>query len=197
MALALELPPIRDRRRSGTISPSLAAEPSTGNAAPSPQEKIRPKSLLLSFPKGIEQVLTCSSDISPESQIKKINWLDPSDWAARSRVYDEFENLRNLATDWNGYGAERIDPRIIQAARCLVDKLPTEALEVVKVVPMSRGRLQFEWHRGNRTLELEFETPTTIHYLQWDSDRSIEDEDVLSVSQVDEILRLLSWFASE
>jgi hypothetical protein len=62
---------------------------------------------------------------------------------------------------------------------------------------MTRGRLQFEWHRGNRSLELDFETKDKLHYLKWDSDLGIEDEDVISVSDVCGIHGLLRWFAAE
>jgi len=62
---------------------------------------------------------------------------------------------------------------------------------------MTRGRLQFEWHRGDRSLELEFETSDRLHYLKWDSDTNIEEENVISVSDTDTIHSLLRWFASE
>lgn len=62
---------------------------------------------------------------------------------------------------------------------------------------MTRGRVQLEWHRGRRSLELEFETPTTVHFLKWDPDAGVEEEDVLPATQTKELHDLLSWYVSE
>jgi hypothetical protein len=115
----------------------------------------------------------------------------------RRRLQNALDDLENLPPNWNGYGAEIIDRDIIESARRVVDQLPTDMVEPPKVVPMTRGRLQFEWHRGSRSLELEFETPESIHFLKWDSDRRIDDENVIATADVEEITRLMNWFASE
>jgi hypothetical protein len=69
--------------------------------------------------------------------------------------------------------------------------VPSDIIETPVVVPMTRGRLQFEWHRGNRSLELEFESCDKIHFLKWDSDLGIEDEDIIPVTDVAAIHALL------
>ena len=61
---------------------------------------------------------------------------------------------------------------------------------------MTRGRLQFEWHRGNRSLELEFESPTLIHFLKYDPDHDVEEEDVFSVEHTTRLMELLRWFGA-
>lgn len=63
-----------------------------------------------------------------------------------------------------------------------------------RVVPMSTGNLQFEWHHGKKTLELEFESPQTIHFLQWNSDEGIEEEDTFRASDIDRAVDLIQWF---
>ena len=106
------------------------------------------------------------------------------------------QRLRALPPNWSGYGDVAIDRRVIRAAEDFILSLPSDIITTPKAVPMTRGRLQFEWHRGNRSLELEFETSDRLHYLKWDSDANI-GEDVISVSDTDMIHSRLRWFASE
>ena len=107
------------------------------------------------------------------------------------------EQLKTLAPNWSGYSASPIDRRVIQTAKEVVWALPSDIIETPKVVPMTRGRLQFEWHRGNRSLELEFADGDQIHYLKWDPDAGIEEEDVIPVNDVAMIHSLLRWFEAE
>jgi len=107
------------------------------------------------------------------------------------------EQLKTLAPNWSGYSASPIDRHVIQTAKEVVWALPSDIIETPKVVPMTRGRLQFEWHRGNRSLELEFADGDQIHYLKWDPDAGIEEEDVIPVNDVAMIHALLRWFEAE
>lgn len=59
---------------------------------------------------------------------------------------------------------------------------------------MRKGNLQLEWHCGPRTLELEIESPTTIHYLKFHPEAAIEEEDFCDVSDADALARLIEWF---
>lgn len=120
--------------------------------------------------------------------------LPALDKRAVCRLLDE---LRAFKPSWDGYGAAPLDPRNLDAARRFIESLPDGAAPQPMVVPMTRGRVQLEWHRGNRSLELEFETPTTIHYLQWDSDQGIETEDVVAADRVDALMGLVDWFMAE
>ena len=63
------------------------------------------------------------------------------------------------------------------------------------VVPMRKGNLQFEWHNGSKTLELEIEDPRTIHYLKWHPEAGVEQEDVCGLSDINAVARLIEWFA--
>ncbi|MBV8720960.1 MAG: hypothetical protein JO277_02345 [Candidatus Eremiobacteraeota bacterium] len=120
----------------------------------------------------------------------------------KAATLNALDRLKSFLPNWNGYGASPIDRQVIESAKDFILELPSDIVATPKVVPMTRGRLQFEWHRGNRSLELEFEATDRIHYLKWDSDAGIEEEDVLSIrdtdiGDTDKIHALLRWFASE
>ncbi len=104
--------------------------------------------------------------------------------------------LRSLPPDWSGRGAVQIERRVLRAAEDFILYLPSDIIATPEIVPMTRGRLQFEWHQGNRSLEIELESEQLLHYLKWDSDAHIEEEDVISVHDTDTIQGLLRWFAA-
>jgi hypothetical protein len=106
----------------------------------------------------------------------------------------ELNQLAALAPNWDGYGAPRISPAIIDAARQFVDRLPEQASSRPAVVPMSPGNLQLEWHEGDRVLELEFETADTIHYLKWDPADEVEEEDAFPATDMGRAVQLIQWF---
>jgi hypothetical protein len=62
------------------------------------------------------------------------------------------------------------------------------------VVPLASGAVQLEWVIGDRALELEFETPATIHYLRWDPRTNIADEQDLPITDVARVETLMRWF---
>jgi hypothetical protein len=130
------------------------------------------------------------SELKPET----IGDTQPLDKGA---VLRSLQELRDFKANWDGYGAVPLDPRNLDAAQRFIEYLPDDAAPTPKVVPMTRGRVQLEWHRGNRSLELEFENPSTIHYLQWDSDQAIETEDIVSSDRYNVLKGLLSWFTAE
>lgn len=111
-------------------------------------------------------------------------------------VLQSLSHLRTFKANWDGYGAAPVDPRNLDAAQQFIESLRDDAT-APKIVPMTRGRVQLEWHRGNRSLELEFESPTSIRYLQWDSDQGMETEDVISSDRADVLTGLLDWFPAE
>ncbi len=64
-------------------------------------------------------------------------------------------------------------------------------------MPVPGGRLQFEWPRGEKSLELEFETATTIHFLKWHPEEGIEEEGTYDRSDLDRSIQLIKWFMGE
>jgi len=111
-------------------------------------------------------------------------------------VQTDIDSLRELAPNWDGYGAPAIDPAVIEAAKRFIDRLPEAIAPRPRVVPMSNGTLQLEWHAGSKSLELEFESPHSIRYLQWLPDEGIESEDSFSVDDLETAIELIRWFTT-
>jgi hypothetical protein len=111
-------------------------------------------------------------------------------------VQSALDSLRALGSNWDGYGALRIDPEVIDAAKMLVATLPDRRASGARVVPMSNGTLQLEWHQGSKSLELEFESPSSIRYLQWHPEQQIEEEDSFPIANGEKPLRLIRWFTA-
>lgn len=104
--------------------------------------------------------------------------------------------LESLEPGWDSESASPIDREIIEAARRFVRSVPDGIAPRPMVVPLSSGGVQLEWHSGRRVLELEFESPETVHYLKWDPDHKVEDEDLVSTSESGQLLDLITWFTT-
>ncbi len=79
-------------------------------------------------------------------------------------------SLLRLGTNWDGNdGVQPIDAAIVDAATQIVRNLAHEMLERPRIIPMTHGRLQFEWNRGPRSLEIEFEDADKVHFLKCDA----------------------------
>jgi hypothetical protein len=115
-------------------------------------------------------------------------------------VKNELQRLASLPANWDSEGAYPVAIEIIDAARRLISRLPSglkSQIPVPAVVPMRKGNLQFEWHKGPKTLELEIESPSTIHYLKWHPEIGVEEEDVCAVADLRFVTALIEWFAEE
>jgi hypothetical protein len=110
------------------------------------------------------------------------------------RVQSALDSLRTLAPNWDGYGAPAIDPAVIEAAKSFFAKLPENLAYQPHLVPMSNGTLQLEWHDGPKSLELEFESASSIRYLQWHPDQGVEEEDRFPATNVETAVDLIRWF---
>jgi prevent-host-death family protein len=109
------------------------------------------------------------------------------------RVNEELERLAALGPNWDGQGGRPLSRSVIDAARQVASSLAGQIAVVPAVVPMAKGNLQFEWNDGPRSLELEIETPSTIHYLKWHPEEGIEEEGVYDISDVGRSLSLIQW----
>jgi hypothetical protein len=109
-------------------------------------------------------------------------------------VHADIESLRQLAANWDGYGAPRIDPAVIEAVKEFIRGLPDNLAFRPRVVPTSNGSIQLEWHDGPKSLELEFESPRLIRYLQWEPASGVEEEKSVSVKDTDTAIDLIRWF---
>ncbi len=109
-------------------------------------------------------------------------------------VHQELDRLGQFKPNWDAEGAAPMDPAVIDAARTFISRLPKNIASTPAVVPMRKGNLQFEWNAGPRSLELEIEDPETIHYLKWDSEQGIEEEDFFPVADTERAEMLIRWF---
>lgn len=107
------------------------------------------------------------------------------------RVLNALDALAKLPPNWNGYGAEPIDRRTLAAVRDSLLAAPPDIAPAPQIVPMTRGRVQLEWHRADRSLELEFETPDVVRYLKWDPAEGVEEEASLSASDRKSLFALM------
>ena len=120
----------------------------------------------------------------------------PVDAEFKSALAQEIEALGSLDKNWDSYGAPPIDPKIISAGVKFIYSLPGHLAQRPRVVPMSPGNFQLEWHRGRKILELEFETPTTIRFLQWNGDQNFSVEDTIGIDEIGRVVDLIQWFMS-
>jgi hypothetical protein len=144
--------------------------------------------LALSGVGGESHSTTASSSLVEQrlpSQIKEI------------MTYENLNNLKDLERGWDGYGAEPISLSVIARASKFIATFGNSFGGAPQIVPMTKGRLQFEWHQGNRSLEVEIGDSSEIHYLKWDSDLDLAEEDVASISDKETVQDILAWFSSE
>ena len=114
--------------------------------------------------------------------------------------------LECLEKNWNSYGAEPINKHIINSATNItgflsdLGKLLHEDTLPNVIVPMTQGRVQFEWFsdKHDRCLEIEFPNPDNIYYLQYINNDTIEgwssEENTFPVSNKKKICELILWF---
>src|SRR5271157_1768881 len=186
MAIAIQMAAFRGR---GTYTPIRHKTTLAG------REDVVPRRLLMLI-ENLDQLTGNAMERYAElwfayAQVALIPRLD------KAATLTALERLKSLEANWSGYDTIPINRRLILTAKEFILALPTDIIGTPKVVPMTRGRLQFEWHRGNRSLEIEFESCDRIHYLKWDSDAGLEEEDTILVNDVATIYALLQWFAAE
>jgi hypothetical protein len=77
------------------------------------------------------------------------SWFDP--------LMQGFIDLLTLAPNWNSYGSGQIDPKLVHDAMNFVASLLGANSPAPRVVPLSSGGLQVEWHRQGIDLEIVFD----------------------------------------
>ena len=195
MAIAIRMPQLHDTsppspRRSGS---TLSGRPNHRRAYAEPQPQILLQ-YQLQYQTYADMPLVCQRLAELWHKYALSASVPRLDKDATLTAIDQ---LKTLPQNWSGYGAAPIDRQVIRSAQDFILSLPSDLIGTPKVVPMTRGRLQFEWHRGSRSLELEFENSDKLHYLKWDSDVNTEEEDVISVEDMGTIYALCRWFVSE
>lgn len=112
-------------------------------------------------------------------------------------IIDGIAEIGKLRRNWDGYQAETISSFARSTAMWVATRFRTDIVETPKVVPMTRGRLQFEWRRGERSLEIEFDDSDFARYLKWDGEISFSEEGQVPWRDWVAIQELLFWFAGK
>jgi hypothetical protein len=110
-------------------------------------------------------------------------------------LYKRLSQLKALSHGWDGDQARPIREDVIQVVWDFLVAIIPDMTEPVDIVPLANGTLELEWALGNRILQFEFESPQTIHYLKWDSDRGIQQEGLVASDDMTEARSMLQWFA--
>ena len=76
-------------------------------------------------------------------------WFDP--------LMQGFVDLLTLPADWDSYGAGAIDQNIVRYAMTFASGLLGPSSPAPRVVPLSSGGVQLEWHRQGIDLEVVFD----------------------------------------
>lgn len=109
-------------------------------------------------------------------------------------LHADLDRLAALDVNWDGYGAGPLDRDILSAARRFAERLLSTMTIRPLVIPISNGGLQFEWHKGPKVLELEIEDADTVHYLKWDPEEEVQEEDVFQIDDFERARDLIRWF---
>jgi hypothetical protein len=89
-------------------------------------------------------------------------------------ILDKICELGELPADWDSYGAMQIDPETAAFAIGLLLSVLKSTDPLPTVVPTSRGGLMFEWHDGGIDLEIDIQSPLSIHVAF--VDETLEEE---------------------
>ncbi len=75
----------------------------------------------------------------------------------------EICDLGFLQPNWDSYDAKSIAPEAAASAMGALTDLLTEGDPLPSVVPTSRGGILLEWHEGGIDLEVDVQSPSSIH----------------------------------
>jgi hypothetical protein len=76
-------------------------------------------------------------------------WFDP--------LMQGFVDLLTLPPNWDSYGAGAVDTSVVHAAINFINGFLGPSSPAPRVVPLSSGGLQLEWHRKGVDLEIVFD----------------------------------------
>jgi hypothetical protein len=80
-------------------------------------------------------------------------------WEALMDIYSECSRQ-----NWDGYGAEPINPAAVEEALIVIDQL-TSSITMPEIVPEPNGGIGFEWRQGsNRVLVVSVRGQLTIDF---------------------------------
>jgi len=83
-------------------------------------------------------------------------WFDP--------LMQGFVDLLTLPDNWDSYGAGQIDSGLVREAMNQMDGLLAPGNLAPRVIPLSSGGLQLEWHRNGVDLEIVYDKDEAPFY---------------------------------
>jgi len=110
-----------------------------------------------------------------------------SNWA--TALAGRFKEFNNLGVGWDGYDGRPIDFHSARFTEQILDQLSRDDLPPPSLVPLSNGRLQFEWHMNGFDIEVEVHAPLDFSCYRFDLPTGVEEEIELSA----DLLPLRNW----
>lgn len=98
-----------------------------------------------------------------------------------SAILNKLAGYLSLPAGWDRQNASQISENSVQVAIGLISLFRELNLPMPSLVPLSSGGLQFEWHKGEKDLEVEIRRSGNIVVLYGDGDE--EDEFDLDAEQ--------------
>jgi hypothetical protein len=111
-----------------------------------------------------------------------------------SPLPDTAKRLSKLPENWDSYGAEPVDPELIEYGLSRLNELTTSQTPLPAMVPTSHGGIQLEWHCRGIDLEIRIESLGVVH-VSFEDSRTLEEWDgdlTTSLGPLDRFLAELS-----
>jgi hypothetical protein len=116
----------------------------------------------------------------------------PPQWSWQLEPVKRVLECLSLPPNWNSYGGKSPSLDTARAAIEFIDMIPYEDPPRPRVIPLSSGGIQLEWHNGERDLEVDFRPDGSALCLKVNAGEDGEEEELKSVSSSD-VETLLAW----
>lgn len=110
-----------------------------------------------------------------------------------TELIDTLHKIFKHEDDWDGYGTPKISEQLKQICFEILEIICKSRFDLPYVFPVAGGGMQFEWKRGNKDLELEFNenkiSALRTEKIKEKQYRYIEDENI----ELDQIQEIYLW----
>lgn len=101
-------------------------------------------------------------------------------WAEEARR--QLDAILRLPHGWDSNGADPPDPKRIEAAKSLLERLCVEKdMPRPQIAPTRTGGVQFEWDANGRYFEMDLTDENEASFFFQDSAAGVEDTGVVSI----------------